>query len=139
MANTPKKTRLTVAQRAKFCCEYCLSQEKYSPDYFSVEHIIPRVKKGSDALENLAYSCLACNSHKFTSIEAIDPISGILTNLYNPRIDIWEEHFCWSDDFSILTGITPKGRATIEKLRLNRSSVVNIRIVLADIGKHPVT
>jgi HNH endonuclease len=130
---------LTIAERAKFCCEYCLSQEKYSPDYFSVEHIIPRAKKGSNALENLAFSCLTCNGHKYTHTEAIDPVSGILTPLYNPRIDIWEQHFCWSDDFSMLTGITPIGRATIERLRLNRESVVNIRVILAAIGKHPIS
>lgn len=137
MANISKKTRIFVAQRATFCCEYCWSQEKYCPDYFSVEHIMPRIRKGSDGLDNLAYSCLACNNHKYTHIEAIDPVSGISFPLYNPRIDIWEHHFRWSDDYSLLTGITPKGRATIEKLRLNRMPVINLRVVLAAIGKHP--
>jgi HNH endonuclease len=137
MASISKKTRLLVAQRAKGCCEYCCSREDYSPDYFSVEHIIPRVLKGSDFLINLAYSCLACNSHKYTHIWITDPVSGILVALYNPRVDVWEQHFCWSDDYSLLTGLTPKGRATIQKLRLNRSSVVNLRVVLAAIGKHP--
>ena len=137
MANISKKTRLLVAERAKRCCEYCFSQENYSPDYFSVEHIIPRVLKGSDFIINLAYSCLACNSHKYAHIEAYDPVLGLFVPLYNPRVDVWEQHFCWSDDYSILTGLTPKGRASIEKLRLNRASVVNLRVVLAAIGKHP--
>jgi hypothetical protein len=137
MASITKKTRLFVAQRGHFCCEYCLSQAKYSPDYFSVEHIIPRVKKGTDDLFNLAFACLACNNHKYSHILAIDPVSGILTPLYNPRFDEWKEHFCWSDDFSILTGITPNGRATVDKLKLNRDSVINLRLVLAAIGKHP--
>lgn len=137
MANIPKKIRFYVAERAKHCCEYSFSQTSYSPDYFSVEHIIPRVRKGSDSLFNLAYSCLACNNHKYTHIEAADPVSGISVPLYNPRIDVWEDHFCWSDGYALLTGITPKGRATIEKLRLNRASVVNLRVVLAAIGKHP--
>jgi hypothetical protein len=126
-----------VEQRGHFCCEYCLSQQKYSPDYFSVEHIIPRIKKGTDDLFNLAFACLACNNHKYSHISAIDPISGILAPLYNPRFDEWTEHFCWSDDYSILTGMTPKGRATIDKLKLNRDSVINLRLVLAAIGKHP--
>ncbi len=137
MAKIPKKIRHLVAQRAYFCCEYCCSQEKYSPDYFSIEHIFPRIKKGNDGFENLAFSCLACNSHKYTAIEAIDPVLGIFVPLYNPRKDIWKQHFCWSDDFSLLTGITPIGRATIEKLHLNRASVINLRIVLKNIGKHP--
>jgi HNH endonuclease len=138
MANISKKIRLLVAQRAGFCCEYCWSQEKYSPDYFSVEHIFPRIKKGSDALFNLAFACLTCNGYKYIFIEAIDPVSGIIVPLYNPRTDIWEQHFRWSDDYSLLTGITPIGRATVEKLRLNRTSVVNLRVVLAAIKKHPV-
>ena len=90
MANISKKTRQSVAERAKYCCEYCFSQENYSPDYFSVEHIVPRVLKGSDLLINLAYSCLACNNHKYTSIEVTDPVSGISVPLYNPRFDVWE-------------------------------------------------
>jgi hypothetical protein len=137
MANITKKTRLLVANRAAFCCEYCWSQEKYSPDYFSIEHIIPRIKNGVDALFNLAYSCMACNNHKYAHIEAIDPVSGVLFPLYNPRIDVWAEHFRWSNDYSILTGISPKGRATIDKLKLNRDSLINLRVVLAAIGKHP--
>jgi hypothetical protein len=137
MANITKKIRLSVAQRAQFCCEYCWSQQKYSPDYFSVEHIIPRIKNGTNLLPNLAYACLACNGHKYAHIEAIDPVSGILSPLYNPRIDIWEQHFRWSHDFAFLTGITAIGRATIAKLKLNRESVVNLRIVLENIGKHP--
>lgn len=126
-----------VAQRAHFCCEYCLSQVKYSPDYFSMEHIIPTIKGGSDHLYNLAYACLACNNHKYAHISAIDPVSGVLSSLYNPRSDAWEHHFCWSDDYSILTGLTPTGRATVEKLQLNRPSLINLRLVLAAIGKHP--
>ncbi|WP_072015979.1 HNH endonuclease signature motif containing protein [Leptolyngbya sp. KIOST-1] len=43
-----------VTQRASGCCEYCLCQAKYSPDPFSIEHIIPQSKGGSDDLENLA-------------------------------------------------------------------------------------
>lgn len=137
MANISKKTRFLVAQRAKFCCEYCCSQEKYSPDYFSVEHIMPKVRNGSDSVENLAYACLACNSHKYTHIEVLDPISGLLTPLYHPRNDTWETHFSWSEGYSFLTGLTPKGRATIEKLHLNRASLINLRLVLAAFGKHP--
>ena len=137
MTKIHNKNSLLEYERAKHCCEYCISQQKYSPDYFSVEHVIPRVKKGNDALYNLTYSCLACNNHKFTATEAIDPVSGSLCPLYNPRLDRWEDHFCWSADYSQLLGITPTGRATIEKLRLNRPYVINLRVVLAAIKKHP--
>ncbi|MBV7331348.1 HNH endonuclease [Chloroflexi bacterium TSY] len=35
-----------VKKRAKNCCEYCWSQEEYSPDSFSIEHITPLSKGG---------------------------------------------------------------------------------------------
>jgi hypothetical protein len=62
-----------VKQRAKDCCEYCGSQEEYSPDTFSVEHIIPLAKGGTNETDNLANACQGCNNHKFVSVEAIDP------------------------------------------------------------------
>jgi hypothetical protein len=132
MANISKKTKNFVAQRASFCCEYCLSQQSYSPDYFAVEHIIPQIKNGDDTIENLAFACSGCNGHKYTHVKAIDPISGLYAPLYNPR-----KHFQWDLEFSIITGITPTGRATVEKLHLNRNSVVNLRLVLAQVGVHP--
>lgn len=33
-----------VAERATFCCEYCVSQVRFAADPFSIEHIVPRVK-----------------------------------------------------------------------------------------------
>ena len=137
MATVTKKDRQIVAVRALFCCEYCLSQEDYSPDYFSVEHIIPKAKNGTNSIENLAYACLACNSHKYTHTEGIDPVSGFTVSLYNPRKDIWHNHFQWNNDFSLIMGITAIGRATIERLHLNRVSVINLRLVLTPLAKHP--
>ena len=45
--------REAVTRRARGCCEYCLSQELYSPDPFSVEHIIPLARGGTHDLEGL--------------------------------------------------------------------------------------
>lgn len=129
--------RQQVICRARGCCEYCLSQEKFSPDPFSVEHVIPRVKGGSNALENLAFACQGCNGHKHTATQAVDPINGELTPLFNPRTHPWNDHFLWADNFTIVVGKTAIGRATVERLRLNRSGVVNLRLVLWQINRHP--
>jgi hypothetical protein len=137
MGKISKKTRLLIADRASYSCEYCFSQAKFSPDYFSVEHIVPSVKQGSDDMDNLAYACSGCNNHKFTATIGLDPLSGVEVALYHPRLDNWDLHFRWSDDLSILVGISPSGRATIERLKLNRESVVNLRILLVAVGKHP--
>ena len=127
-----------VARRAKQCCEYCQSQVRFSPDPFSVEHIIPRSRGGTDDLSNLAFSCQGCNNHKYTSVEAIDPISGETVQLFDPRRQKWNDHFVWNADQRIVLGLTPVGRATVQKLRLNRTGLVNLRRVLHRIGEHPV-
>jgi len=62
------KLRQWVMDRANGCCEYCLSQAKFSPDPFSVEHIGLWSKGGSDLEENLASSCQGCNGHKYTRL-----------------------------------------------------------------------
>ena len=126
-----------VAERANYCCEYCLSQLNYSPDPFSVDHIIPRTLGGSNHLDNLAYACLGCNSRKFTSTTATDPVTGQIVALFHPRQQAWNEHFTWNEDLSQIIGLTPTGRATLERLQLNREGVVNLRHLLIKIDKHP--
>ena len=133
---TPRHKQF-VAERASGCCEYCLSQAQFSPDPFSIEHILPHARGGSDDLANLALACQGCNSRKYTEIDAIDPVSGERVPLFHPRQDRWSDHFAWSDDFTLVIGLTPTGRATIEKLQLNREGVVNLRRVLNSIGAHP--
>ena len=94
-----------VAQRAGGCCEYCRSQAKYSPDPFSIEHIVPRARGGTSQLDNLAFSCQGCNNRKYTSTEAIDPVSGQVVPLYHPRKQRTSEHFAWNDDFTLVLGL----------------------------------
>jgi len=127
-----------VARRAKQCCEYCQSQARFSPDPFSIEHIKPRSRGGTDEPSNLAFSCQGCNNHKYTSVEAIDPISGETVQLFDPRRQKWNDHFVWNADQRIVLGLTPVGRATVQKLRLNRAGLMNLRRVLHRIGEHPV-
>jgi hypothetical protein len=124
-------------RRAQGYCEYCRSPMRYSPDPFAVEHIVPRVAGGGNEPSNLALSCQGCNNLKFVSIEAVDPVTGVLVPLFHPRQQRWSQHFLWSQDTTVVVGRTPIGRATVERLRLNREGVVNLRRVLATIGQHP--
>ena len=124
-------------RRAQGYCEYCRSPMRYSPDPFAVEHIVPRVAGGGNEPSNLALSCQGCNNLKFVSIEAVDPVTGVRVPLFHPRQQRWSQHFLWSQDTTVVVGRTPIGRATVERLRLNREGVVNLRRVLATIGQHP--
>lgn len=137
------ESRLTPAQkeqvvlRVNKCCEYCQSQENFSPDSFSVEYIVPRSEGGTFDLSNLALACQGCNNRKYTSTSWVDPLTGEMVPLYHPRQHDWGDHFIWGHDYTLVIGITPTGRATIEKLQLNRSGVVNLRQALRTIGEHP--
>jgi hypothetical protein len=60
-----------------------------------------------------------------------------LVPLFHPRNQPWSDHFSWNDDFTIIIGITPTGRATVETLSLNREGLVNLRRILYQAGEHP--
>lgn len=129
--------RRLVADRAEHCCEYCRSQARYSSDPLTVDHIKPRILDGPTIADNLALACSGCNQHKGRRVSAPDPVTNTFVPLFHPRVNVWDEHFAWSDDFTLILGLTPTGRATIGALQLNRRGLVNIRRVLRAIGEHP--
>lgn len=112
--------RQQVIERACGCCAYCRSQAAYATQPFSVEHIVPRARGGTICLDNLALACQGCNNHKYDKMEAPDPVSRALVPLYHPRQHPWKNRFAWSDDFTLIVGLTPTGRATVDLLLLNR-------------------
>ena len=134
---TRKALRKQVAENAKYCCEYCYSQETFSPDSFSIEHIIPASKNGTDQPENLAFACQGCNSRKYNHTEAIDPVTNKTSRLFHPRKDNWQDHFQWNIDQTKIIGLSPIGRATIERLGMNRAGITNLRTLLIPFGLHP--
>ncbi|HYE75592.1 MAG TPA: HNH endonuclease signature motif containing protein [Blastocatellia bacterium] len=133
----PSDLRQLVRTRAKGVCEYCRSQEYFSPQPFSIEHIKPRALGGQSIAENLAFSCQGCNGHKYIKEQAIDPLTGNTVLLYNPRTQQWRAHFAWNANATLIVGLTPIGRATVEVLRLNRPELINLRSVLYAAQKHP--
>ena len=129
--------RKIVIERAMGCCEYCRSQARFATQSFSVEHIVPKHRGGETVTENLALACQGCNNAKFTKVDARDPISGATAELYHPRKQKWREHFAWNDDFTLIVGLTPIGRATVDALHLNRNELVNLRRILYSVSEHP--
>jgi hypothetical protein len=132
-----KSVRERVAERAGYICEYCRCPESHSLSTFAVEHIEPTGTGGADLEENLAYACSGCNGSKAVAQVSIDMETGQVVPLFHPRRDVWGDHFAWGEDALTLVGITPTGRATIDRLRLNRVGVVNLRGLLRDKGLHP--
>lgn len=104
---------------------------------FSVDHVFPRSQGGETILDNLALACQGCNNHKYTKVEGTDSATGNSAPLYHPRSQRWRDHFVWNEDFTLIIGLTPTGRVTVDTLQLNRENVVNLRRILYAMGEHP--
>jgi len=126
-----------VSSRAKNYCEYCQTPDKYCTGSFTIDHIKPREAGGENTLDNLAWACLGCNSHKHIKTQDKDPETGEDVPLFNPRQQVWSDHFTWSNDFTGVIGKTACGRATIQALHLNREGLINLRGLLIMAGIHP--
>jgi hypothetical protein len=91
--------------------------ERFDELDFQVDHVIARKHHGQDHLDNLAWSCFACNNHKSSNIAGRDFVTGDIVRLFNPRQDSWHEHFSW--DGPELVGVTAVGRVTVDVLAIN--------------------
>ena len=60
-----------------------------------------------------------------------------LVPLFDPRRQTWSEHFEWSNNATLIVGLTPSGRATVVALHLNRPSLVLARREWVAVGWHP--
>jgi hypothetical protein len=123
--------------RAKHCCEYCQSQDKYSPNLFTIDHIVPTGLGGANEENNFAYACFLCNRLKSDKVTFVDPITQKHVPVYNPRTHIWPQHFAWNEDFTLIVGLTATGRGTVFTLRLNRQKLIEYRRALLPFGGHP--
>lgn len=129
--------RIFVRTRAKGHCEYCMSRDDCSTNPFDTEHIISTAHNGTDELDNLAYACSGCNGYKFTKIEGYDTVSERFVSLFNPRTQLWNDHFFWNNTATLIVGKTPIGRATIDTLKMNRPPLINLRKAMVLLGIHP--
>jgi 5-methylcytosine-specific restriction endonuclease McrA len=119
-------TREFVRLRAGNQCEYCrLPQYAVAHSKFHIEHIVARQHHGSDDRENLALACERCNFYKGTNLSAIDPATGDIVPIFNPRKDPWEQHFILAS--GRIHGISAMGRATVRLLNMNSPARVELR------------
>jgi len=124
------------AARANHRCEYCRAPEIAFNFPFEVEHITPPGAGGSDDSENLALACRSCNIYKANLLTSIDPTTGKLARLFNPRVDQWSEHFA-VDDADRVIGQTSIGYATVELLRMNSQPQCDARRWWRALGLFP--
>jgi hypothetical protein len=127
-----------IRQASRNRCGYCLSPQHLVMARLQIEHIIPLVEGGNDDEQNLWLACPICNGHKADKMTGVDPETRETVPLFNPRMQVWVEHFKWSDNGLQIMGLTPVGRATVAALHLSddpNALLVRSHWVLA--GWHP--
>jgi 5-methylcytosine-specific restriction endonuclease McrA len=135
--------RQRVRERGNFVCEYCHSPERLSANRFTIDHWMSVSLGGSDDWDNLALACRRCNERKSNALEAIDPETNVSVPIFNPRQQIWNEHFRWMNAGAVIQGISAIGRATCVRLDLNderypeEDSIRATRRFWRQIGLHP--
>jgi hypothetical protein len=97
-----------------------LKQEQLPFSTFHIEHIIPRKHGGDDEPANLALACDRGNSHKGANLTGVDPETGEITVLFNPR----------QQSYILVVGLTAVGRTTVSVLNMNEERRVRLRAVL---------
>lgn len=108
----PDHRKIILLVRANYRCEYCGNNIKEQS--YELEHIIPVSRGGLTNESNLAIACRRCNGNKNKNTEWIDPFSGALFQIFNPRCMAWDDNFLrhHSPLGEELIGKTPIGRAT---------------------------
>jgi 5-methylcytosine-specific restriction endonuclease McrA len=132
-----RSLRERVATQAKHRCGYCLTQTLVVGAPMEIEHILPLALGGKTEEQNLWLACNLCNTTKNDRISAKDPQTNEEVPLFNPRQQVWAEHFKWNNTGEQIIGLTPTGRATIAALNLNRASLVMSRAFWVKADWHP--
>jgi hypothetical protein len=129
--------RQRVAEATRFRCGYCHTAQRVVGPLLEIDHIFPEVRGGTSDEDNLVLACPMCNSHKADKCETIDPETNQTVPLFNPRRDVWNEHFEWVEEGTVIRGKTPVGRATVIALQMNHPDMVNARRLWVVAGWHP--
>jgi len=124
-----------VWSRANDSCEYCKVSQAFDPLAFQIDHIIAVQHSGDTVEENLALACYCCNRHKGPNIAGFDRVTRQIIRLFNPRRDVWTEHFAWQGPE--LVGLTSLGRVTVHVLAVNLDFRVALRRALIHEGVFP--
>lgn len=129
--------RRLVEVRAEWLCEYCLVHEEDTYFGCEVDHIISEKHDGPTREDNLAYSCLLCNRNKGSDIASLEPGTGQLVRLFNPRLDHWAAHFELAEDGITIVPRTAIGEVTMRLLGFNDMDRLLERETLRESGRYP--
>jgi hypothetical protein len=127
--------RHPVIERVGNCCEYCWLPQELAASTHQVDHVIAEKHGGQTVLDNLALSYMVCNRRKGSDISSIDPETGNLVSLFNPRAQQWSDHF--ELDGVHIVGLTDVGRTTVAFLQFNAFERLMERDALIRADRYP--
>lgn len=125
--------RRQVVDRAQNRCEYCLIHQDDAVATHQIDHVLAEKHGGSTTLENLACSCMPCNLRKSSDLSSVDPATGAIVPLFNPRTQSWSEHFRFEG--VQVVGLSPEGRASVAFFQLNSYDRMSERRELMAAGR----
>ncbi len=120
MAYIAQTLRREVTERARGRCEYCLTALAVVVE-MEIDHVVPEAAGGATNADNLCLTCVGCNGFKLAFQTGIDPETGEHVPLFNPRAERWEDHFGWSEDGTLVLGLTPVGRRSAVGVRYDQA------------------
>ena len=92
----------------------------------------PRIDNAESQVRSV---CVFCNLHKGPNLTGIDPDSGQIVPLFNPRSHTWADHFVVRG--ASIVGLTPTGRTTVDVLAMNAPHLIDLRSDLLALGEYP--
>ena len=129
------KTKLLVAQRAAFRCEYCRVHEDDMFIAFEIDHVISIKHGGGNEIDNLAYACPHCNQHKGTDLTTFLETYEDIVPLFNPRQHNWFDHF--EAIAGEIVPISRIGKASVKIFRFNEPDLIILRRILTQANAYP--
>jgi hypothetical protein len=120
------------------CCAYCLLHELLAggPDNFELDHFHPKSKlRGSEDLNdfyNLYYACHVCNHYKADSWPNAE-LQAKGFRFLDLCCEEFSAHFR-SEPAGKWTPLSAAGQYVVERLRLNRLHLVQVRRLLNEIA-----
>jgi hypothetical protein len=100
-----------------------------------VDHIISEKHDGPTEANNLAYACAFCNRAKGSDVGSIVQRTGAFVRFFNPRIELWAEHFVLEG--VRIVALSDIGEVTTRILDFNNEERLFERQTLHAIGRYP--
>ncbi len=112
-----------------FRCGYCGVTETESGGQLEIDHFLPRSHGGKDTLDNLVYACPTCNRFKGDYWPVLEASPDLM--LLHPQQDDLFVHVRLLPDGRLI-GLTKRGWFHIQRLRLNRAQLIELRLQRAN-------